>query len=55
MATPRSAQLADIGRLIEGGHVRAEVEKVFWLAKAAEAERILENGHVSEMVLEIAA
>ena len=56
MATPSGAQLADIGRLIDAGHVGAEVEKVFSLAEAAEAERALEKEHIrGKVVLDIAA
>jgi NADPH:quinone reductase-like Zn-dependent oxidoreductase len=56
MAETSGRQLAEIGKLIDAGQVRIEVGNVFPLAKAAEAERVLEKEHVrGKVVLAIAA
>jgi NADPH:quinone reductase-like Zn-dependent oxidoreductase len=55
-AQSSGGQLAEIAQLIDAGKVRVEVGKVFPLAKAAEAERMLETQHVrGKVVLTIAA
>lgn len=55
-AQPDGGQLAEIGRLIDDGAVKAAVEKVFPLAEAAAAERHLQADHVTgKVVLDVAA
>ncbi|TIQ37049.1 MAG: NADP-dependent oxidoreductase [Mesorhizobium sp.] len=55
MTKPDGSQLAEIGLLIDAGAVRVEVGKVFPLRQAAEAERVLEEGHIrGKLVLEVA-
>ena len=46
MAQPSGAQLAEIGRLIDEGHVRPYVDRVYPMEASAEAERHLEEDHV---------
>lgn len=46
MAAPNGAQLAEIGRLIDAGKVIPNIEGVFPLAAAADAEKELETAHV---------
>ncbi len=46
------AQLAEIGRLVEAGHLRVVVEKVFPLAQARQAHEYVEHHHLrGKMVL----
>src|SRR6201996_5443608 len=45
MATPNPAQLAEIGKLIDGTEVQVVVVKTFTLGQASEAHRMLERGH----------
>lgn len=46
------AQLAEIGRLVEAGHLRVVVEKVFPLAEARQAHEYVEHHHLrGKMVL----
>ncbi|MDG3439497.1 NADP-dependent oxidoreductase [Nitrospirillum amazonense] len=48
-------QLVEIGRLIDAGRVRVQVDKVFALEEAAEAEHVLEDEHVrGKVVLKVA-
>lgn len=55
MAKPDGAQLGEIGRLIDDGCVRVEVDKVFPLRQAANAQRTLEQEHVrGKVVLKVA-
>jgi NADPH:quinone reductase-like Zn-dependent oxidoreductase len=46
LAQPSGAQLAEIGRLIDEGHVRPYVDRVYPMEASAEAERHLEEDHV---------
>jgi NADPH:quinone reductase-like Zn-dependent oxidoreductase len=56
MARPNGSQLAEIGRLIDAGKIRPVVAAIFPLAEAQDAERRLEQHHVSgKIVLELAA
>jgi NADPH:quinone reductase-like Zn-dependent oxidoreductase len=49
-------QLRRIASLVDNGHVRVIINRVFPLAEAAEAERHLQNDHVTgKVVLEVAA
>ena len=45
MALPDQAELAEIGRLLEGGKVHPTVTKTFALAEAPRAHRYLETEH----------
>lgn len=45
MARPNQAELAEIGRLLEGGKVRPTVTKTFGLEEAPRAHRYLETEH----------
>nr|CAD6438814.1 NADP-dependent oxidoreductase [Rhizobium sp. Q54] len=55
LAKPDGKQLAEIGRLINQGHVRVTVQRVFPLAQAATAQRTLEEEHSrGKIVLKIA-
>ncbi|HEY1752604.1 MAG TPA: NADP-dependent oxidoreductase [Caulobacteraceae bacterium] len=52
---PDGAQLAEIARLIDEGQVSVRVDQVYMLEEAAEAERHLEDEHVTgKLVLEVA-
>jgi NADPH:quinone reductase-like Zn-dependent oxidoreductase len=54
MAQPNGSQLAEIGRLIDGGKVSPTIARTFPLDQAADAERELENEHVrGKIVLEV--
>jgi NADPH:quinone reductase-like Zn-dependent oxidoreductase len=54
MAAPNGAQLAEIGRLIDAGKVRPNIEAVFPLSAAADAEKELETAHVrGKLVLSV--
>lgn len=56
LTEPDGAQLAEISRLIDTGRVTPHVARVFALADAAEAERVLETQHVrGKLVLDLAA
>jgi NADPH:quinone reductase-like Zn-dependent oxidoreductase len=46
MAAPNGAQLAEIGRLIDAGKVVPNIDGVFPLNAAADAEKELETSHV---------
>lgn len=51
---PDGAQLEEIGRLLDAGRVRVEVQQAFPLAEAAAAHALLEDGHVrGKLVLTI--
>lgn len=55
VAKPHGGQLAEIARLVDDGRVRVEVQQVFPLAEAAEAQRNLEVSHTrGKVVLELA-
>lgn len=55
LAQPNGSQLAEIGGLIDDGRVRVEVDRVFPLRAAADAERTLEQEHVrGKLVLKVA-
>jgi len=55
MATPNSAELAQIGRLIEAGKIKPVVAQTYPLAQVARAEEALEKGHVQgKIVLTVA-
>ncbi|MCT7373699.1 NADP-dependent oxidoreductase [Chelativorans salis] len=55
MTKPNGVQLAEIARLIDDRSVRVEVDKVFPLQEAANAERTLEQEHVrGKVVLKVA-
>lgn len=55
MAQPNGRQLEEIGELIDGGQVRVEIQRIFPLAEAADAQRFLENEHVrGKVVLKVA-
>ena len=43
---PDGAQLAEIGRLLDEGRVRVQVQQAFPLEEAAAAHELLEDGHV---------
>ena len=43
---PDVFDLDEIAELIEDGDVRVHIERVFPLSEAAEAQRLLETGHV---------
>ncbi|HET9161000.1 MAG TPA: NADP-dependent oxidoreductase [Caulobacteraceae bacterium] len=51
LAQPSGAQLTEIGRLIDEGHVRPYIDRVYPMAASAEAERHLENDHVRGKVV----
>jgi NADPH:quinone reductase-like Zn-dependent oxidoreductase len=51
VVTVKRDQLATIARLVESGKVRVHIGKVFPLAKAAMAHKLVENGHVRGKVL----
>jgi NADPH:quinone reductase-like Zn-dependent oxidoreductase len=51
MAQPSGAQLAEIARLIDEGHVRPYVDRVYPMEASAEAERHLEEDHVRGKVV----
>jgi NADPH:quinone reductase-like Zn-dependent oxidoreductase len=51
MAAPNGAQLAEIGRLIDAGKVKPNIQRVFPLAEAARAEQTLETDHVRGKVV----
>ncbi len=51
LAQPSGAQLAEIGRLIDEGHVRPYVDRVYPMEASAEAERHLEQDHVRGKVV----
>jgi len=54
MAAPNGAQLAEIGRLIDAGKVTPNIEAVFPLSAAADAEKELETAHVrGKLVLSV--
>jgi NADPH:quinone reductase-like Zn-dependent oxidoreductase len=54
MAKPNGGQLAEIAQLIDAGEVKPNVDRVFPLQQAAEAERELETEHVrGKVVLEV--
>lgn len=54
--SPDGATLAIISRLLESGDVKVYVDRVFDLEEAAEAHRVLEEGHTrGKLVLSIAA
>lgn len=48
---PDAATLAVIGRLIDSGDLRVSVQEVFPLARIADAQRLLEAGHVRGKVV----
>jgi NADPH:quinone reductase-like Zn-dependent oxidoreductase len=48
---PNSEQLAWLGELAASGKVLVEIEKVFPLAEAADAQRLVEGGHVRGKVV----
>ena len=53
--TPDGSTLAIVSRLLESGAVRVFVDRVFELADAAEAHRVLEEGHTrGKIVLRVA-
>ena len=53
--TPDGSTLAIVSRLLESGDVRVFVDRVFELADAAEAHRVLEEGHTrGKIVLRVA-
>lgn len=55
MAEPNGDQLIEIGRLIDDGLVKVRVDEVFPLERVREAERRLQEGHVTgKIVLEVA-
>jgi NADPH:quinone reductase-like Zn-dependent oxidoreductase len=51
MTQPSGAQLSEIGRLIDEGHVRPYIDRVYPLTASADAERHLENDHVRGKVV----
>ncbi|SER39091.1 NADPH:quinone reductase [Faunimonas pinastri] len=51
MAQPDAGQLAEIAKLIDGGLVRVQVQKVFPLAQAAEAQRVAEEEHTQGKIV----
>jgi NADPH:quinone reductase-like Zn-dependent oxidoreductase len=51
MAAPNGAQLAEIGGLIDAGKVKPNIQRVFPLAEAAQAEQTLETDHVRGKVV----
>jgi NADPH:quinone reductase-like Zn-dependent oxidoreductase len=54
LAHPDGAQLAEIGRLIDKGHMRPNVDRIFRLSEAAEAHRYGELGHTrGKIVLQV--
>lgn len=56
MAQPSGAQLREIADLIDAGKVSVEIEQVFPLTEAADAERHLERDHVAgKIVLKVGA
>ena len=48
---PDAATLAVIGRLINSGDVRVAVQEVFPLDRIADAQRLVEAGHVRGKVV----
>jgi NADPH:quinone reductase-like Zn-dependent oxidoreductase len=53
--SPDGATLAVISRLLDSGDVRVHVDRAFDLADAAEAHRVVEDGHVQgKLVLRVA-
>lgn len=48
---PNGEQLAWLGELTASGDIRVEIEKVFPLAEAADAQRLVEGGHVRGKVV----
>lgn len=48
---PDGEQLAQIGKLIEDGKVKAKVDKVFDLDKVSDAFSYLETGHAKGKVV----
>jgi NADPH:quinone reductase-like Zn-dependent oxidoreductase len=52
---PDAATLAVIGRLLTSGDVRVAVQEVFPLARIADAQRLVEAGHVrGKVVVQVA-
>jgi NADPH:quinone reductase-like Zn-dependent oxidoreductase len=52
--TPDGSTLAVISRMLESGEVRVHVDRVFDLAEAAEAHRLIEAGHTrGKIVLQV--
>ena len=52
---PDALQLGEIAALIDGGHVRPEIEKIFPLREADEAQRLNQADHTrGKIVLEVA-
>src|SRR5205085_661673 len=54
MAQPNSAQLGEIGRLIDAGQVKVYLHAVLPLTEARKAEEISQSGHVQgKIVLQV--
>jgi NADPH:quinone reductase-like Zn-dependent oxidoreductase len=51
VVTVKSNQLTAIARLVESGKIRVHIGRTFPLAKASEAHKLVENGHVRGKVL----
>jgi NADPH:quinone reductase-like Zn-dependent oxidoreductase len=51
---PNSAQLAEIAKLVDSGHLRVVVERVLPLSEARQAHELSEKGHVrGKIVLKV--
>lgn len=51
LTQPNSAQLAEIGRLIDAGEIRPHIAAVYTLATAAQAHERLEHAHVQGKIV----
>jgi len=55
MAHPNAAQLAEIGRLIDAGQVKVNLQTVLPLTEARQAQALSECGHTQgKIVLQVA-